>query len=150
MKKIFQDSGFTLAELMVGAVILLVTFVGIMLTYVKCMELNEMSRNSSTAVKGVKSRAEQIKNTDFDQILPTYNNTTFTIAGLTGMGVSYVDNSNPNLSKITVLYCWHERNGRILGEDTNLNGALNGGEDKNANGSLDSPVQLVTYIYKVL
>ena len=34
-----------------------------------------------------------------------------------------------------------------MGEDTNINGALNAGEDANGNGVLDSPVEMTTYIF---
>ena len=124
-----NQKGFTLVELMIAAMILGITFVGTILTFVRCLELNEMSRNSSTAVKAVKSRIEQMKDTTFNQIFTTFNNTTFAAAGLTGMGVTYVDNSNPDLLGVTVVFCWREKSGRVIGEDQNLNGVLDVGED---------------------
>ncbi len=48
---------------------------------------------------------------------------------------------------VTVTFCWRQSNGRLMGEDSNLNGALNTGEDVNGNGTIDSPVQLIAYIY---
>ena len=39
-------------------------------------------------------------------------------------------------------------NGRIIGEDKNLNGILDAGEDLNGNGELDSPVFLKSFISK--
>ena len=36
------------------------------------------------------------------------------------------------------------RSNRVIGEDKNLNGTLDGGEDSNANGRLDSPGQILT------
>ena len=47
-----------------------------------------------------------------------------------------------SLLEIVITISWRTRDGRIFGEDTNLNGALDAGEDKNSNGRYDSPVQL--------
>ncbi len=87
---------------------------------------------------------ELIKNTTFNQIKATYNGTTFTINNLNGMGVSYVDDSNPDLLKVTVTVCWRQKNGMVIGEDKDLDGVIDAGESSDA--ILDSPVQLVTYI----
>ena len=146
-KKNFSNTAFTLVELMVGAVILIITFIAILFAYAKCMELNEMSQNSAIAVAAVKTRVEQINNTAFNQILATYNNVSFTTAGLNGRGVSYVSNISTKVLQVTVTFCWKQKNGRVMGEDSNLNGQLNAGEDTNNNGILDSPVEIVTYIY---
>ena len=94
-----------------------------------------------------KNRLEQIKDTDFALIPATYNNVTFTTAGLDGMGVSYIDSTNPNLYVVRVAFCWQEKNGRIFGDDLDLDGVLDGGEDKNGNGFIDSPVQIIVSIY---
>jgi len=140
--------GFSLIELLIAVGIFLLAFVGILVSYLTCLELAQLSKNTSIAVHAVKARLETIENTAFDQTKATYNNITFTTAGLTGMGVSYVDDTNPRLLKITIPFCWKQPSGRIVGEDTNLNGQVNGSEDKNANGLLDSPVQIVTYRFQ--
>lgn len=141
-----QKVGFTLAELLIAALVFILAVSGILVSYINCLELSDQSKNFSRAVHGVKSRFEEIKNTSFSQIKATYNNVTFTTANLNGMGVSYVDDTNPILLKVTVTFCWKQGNGRVLGEDKNLNGQLNTGEDQNGNGLLDSPAQLVSYI----
>ena len=140
--------GFSLVELMIAAGIFLIAFVGILVSYMACLELNQISKNTSIAVHASKARLEAIKNTAFSQIKATYNNVTFTAAGLNGIGVSYVDDSNPRLIKITVSFSWKQPSGRVIGEDTNLNGQIDGSEDKNSNGILDSPVELVTYVFQ--
>lgn len=139
--------GFTLVELMVAAVIFVLAFVVILLSYIRCMELSEMSRNSSTALAAAKTRIEQIKDTAFSDIFVAYNNAAFDVTGVNGKGVSYVDNTNANLLKVTVTVCWKQKRGLIVGEDLDLDGQLDGGEDQNGNSLLDSPVQLVTYVY---
>ena len=130
-----------------AAVIMILAFSGILVGYMRCLDLSELCKNSSIAVQASKTQLETIKNTAFSQIKPTYNNVTFNAAGINGIGVSYVDDTNPNLLKITVTFCWRQSNRRIIGEDTNLNGAINGAEDKNGNGMLDSIVQLVSYVF---
>lgn len=142
-----KRNGFTLVELMVAAVIMIIAFVGILVAYIRCLEISEMSKNSSTALTASKSHMEQIKNTTFADILATYHNVAFTAPNLNGMGVSYVDASNPDLLQVTVTFCWRQKSGLRVGEDTDLDGVIDAGEDVNANGMLDSPVQLVTYIY---
>lgn len=148
MRDKHKSRAFTLIELMVAAVVFILAFVGILLSYLKCLELNEISKNSSLAVRATKGRLEEIRNKTFNQIKASYNNVPFTAAGLSGMGVSYVDDTDPNLLKITVTFCWKQYSGLIVGEDKNLNGQLNAGEDKNGNNLLDSPTTMVSYVYK--
>ncbi|MCD4781487.1 MAG: prepilin-type N-terminal cleavage/methylation domain-containing protein [Candidatus Omnitrophica bacterium] len=147
--KIKKQEGFTLVEVMVAAVIFVLMFVGMLLTFVKCLELNDLARNSSIATLEAKSRMEDIRNAVFTTVLGTYHNATFTVPGVTGMGVSYVDNTVVDLLEITVVVCWQQKNGRIIGEDTNLNGQLDGGEDTNGNGRLDSTVEIISYMYNI-
>ncbi len=138
----------TLPELLVAVAIFVLAFAGIVVSYIACLDLNEISKNSSIAVHAVKDRIEEIKNRPFDQIKAIYHNVSFTTAGLNGKGISYVDDSSPCLLLITVSFSWRQRNGRIIGEDLNLNGQLNAGEDKNNNGMLDSLVEVATRIFK--
>ena len=146
--KVFAKKGLSLVELMIAAAIFLVTFVGILASYLACLELSEMSKNSSIALHATKARMEAIKNTTFSQIKATYNNIPFAVTGFKGMGISYVDDTNPVLLKVTLSFSWKQPRGRTVGEDTNINGVLDAGEDKNGNGQLNSPVELVTYIFQ--
>jgi hypothetical protein len=139
--------GMTLVEVIVSTCVFLMAVVGILYSFVKCIELNEIGRESTIAVVGVKNKLEEIKSVNIASIFTTYDNTTFTITGLNGKGVIYVDNSNSRLLEVKVVFCWRLMGGRIVGEDTNLNGVLNTGEDKNGNGQIDSNVQIVTRIY---
>lgn len=136
-----------MAEVMVAAVVMILAFVGILVTYTKCLELNEMSRNKSMATRAAKTRMEQISNSDFTQLMANFNNVSFFEPAINGAGVSYVNNTNPDLVQITVSFCWRQKNGLLIGEDTDLDGSLDAGEDTNGNGIIDSTVQLVTYRY---
>ena len=149
LRRLNHQKGFTVVEVMIATLILVPLFAIGMMVFVKCMDLSDMSKNSSLAVWGVKKRIASIENTAYNQIFNTYNNTTFTLNGLTGIGKTYIDNSSADHLIVTVLFCWKERNGRVIGEDKNLNGVLNGGEDTNGNGKLDSMVQLSTQIYNM-
>lgn len=143
-----NNTGMSLLEMLIAATVFIVAFVVVLISYLTCLELNEVSKNTSTALHATKARFEQIQNTPFNQIKAAYHNVTYTATGLTGMGVSYVDDTNPRLLKITLSFSWKQPGGRMIGEDTNLNGVLNAGEDKNANGIIDSPVEVVSYLFQ--
>jgi len=142
-----DPQGFTLPELMVAAMVTVIAFMGILYTYARYLELDELSRNTAIALQTSQNKIEAIKNTQFDQIVATFNNQTFTSSGINGRGVVTIDATNPKLMLVTVTFSWKQTNNRMMGEDTNLNGVLNTGEDKNGNGLMDSPVQLIAYIY---
>lgn len=155
-KRVFEGlSGFTLPELMISAFILIVSFSGIMLSFARCMDLTELSKNSSNVIIIVESKMEEIKNTGFGQILATYNNTTFTDPSIDGIGVIYVDNinqdgtTNTDLVTVTISFCWAQKNGRIIGEDKNLDGQLSTAEKAAGDNDdiIDSIVQIVSAIY---
>lgn len=142
-----KEEGFALAEIMVSAVVMIIAFVGILLTYIKCQELNEISRNKSMATRAAKSRMEVIRNTDFTQLSANYHNVPFFDGNINGAGVSYVDTTDPDIFQITVSFSWQQKSGLVVGEDQNINGVLNAGEDADGNGMLDSIVQLTTFVY---
>ncbi len=151
LKKL-DNSGLTLVEMMIASFILVVAFVGVLLTFLKCMQLNEFNTNSNHAVVAAKNRMEQIKDTDFLLQVGTWNGTVFSAADLgeisgNSSGVSYVDNTLADLYEVTVSVCWRQKNGQIVGEDSDLDGVLDAGEDTNGNGMIDSPVQITTLIF---
>lgn len=146
-KYISKIDGFSLMELMVASVFLVVAFLAMIVGFIYCMELNDLSRNMSYATQAAKSRIETIKNTDFSQLAATHNGISFTSANLNGKGISYIDTTDPVLYKITVSFCWRQKSGRIIGEDKDLDGVLDTGEDLDGNGMIDSTVELVDYVY---
>ncbi len=124
------ENGFTLAELLVSAAILGIVITGIMVSYIRCMELNEVSQNKSLALKAARSRLELIKVTPFANLVATYNAVAFNVTGFNGKGVSYVTVVDAKNLRIRVSVSWKQKNNRVFGEDANLNGVLNAGEDK--------------------
>ena len=142
------NNGFTLAELIVAAAIMATVIAGILVSYIRCMELNEASQNKSMALKAARSRMETIKGSDYNNLVANYNGVTFNVTGFVGKGVSYVTVLDAKNTRVIVSVSWKQKNGRVYGEDKNLNGVLNAGEDKNADGMLNSPVDITTRIYK--
>ncbi len=142
-----SQKGLTLPELLIATLIFTVAFAGILLGILSCMELSEMTQHSTAALYASKSRIAAIENTPFAQISANYNNTTFTAPDVNGIGVVNINSPSADTWDVTVTFCWRQTTGRIIGEDTNLNGQLNAGEDQNGNGILDSPVKLTTSVY---
>lgn len=148
MKK-SKDLGFTLVEVLLAAGILATTLCGILATYISCFELASTSKNLTLAINSAQMRIEEIRDYAFSGIFTDYNNQTFTVDEIipgNSQGIIYVDNSNPELLKVTISVCWRQGASRIIGEDKDLDGILDAGEDANGNNMIDSPAQLVTLI----
>ena len=148
LKFLSTAKGFTLAELIVAAGIMVVVFAGILMSYIRCMELNEASQNKSMATKAARSQMEVIRNSDYDNLFTNYNGVTFDVVGFVGKGVSYVTVLDTINTRVIVSVSWKQKNGRVYGEDKNLNGALNAGEDNNSDSMLNSPVDITTRFFK--
>ena len=145
----FSSDGLTLPELLVSTAILFWVFAAVVISFMRSIELNEISRSTSLALLAAQSKLAAIESTTFGQIPAAFHNTTFTSPDLNGLGVVTINSTtNPDLLGATVTFCWQQKNGRVMGEDLDLNGQLDSGEDKNSNGVLDSPVTLYTEIYK--
>lgn len=142
-----NQKGFTLPELLVSMILLAPLYMGVSLSFIQCMSLNDASQEFSQAIGSVQNQVSVMHNTPFDQVFSTYNNTTFTVAGMTGIGAIDVDNSAADLLTVTVSYCWQTKDGRLMGEDVNLNGQLDAGEDVDNDGLISSPATLITMMY---
>jgi len=147
--KSLSSGAFTLMELMIAALILSLAIVGLLASYISCMQLTEITRNTSIAMNAIQAKAEEIEGHTYDNIKADYDGVSFTPLRLNGVGISYIDDTNPNLIKITVSLSWRQSRGLVIGEDANLNGQWDAGEDTLiANNTLDSPAEIVTYIAK--
>ena len=146
MKRRLYERGFTLVEVMLAVTIAAVALCGILATYAACFTLIRTSKNASIATSAAQGLLDEIRNTSFPLITSTYDGMNFIVNNMpSNMGVVYVDDSNPELLKVTISVCWKQGN-TVVGEDTNLNGSLDAGEDVNGNGIIDSPVELTTLI----
>ena len=148
-KMITQNKGLSLAELLVATFVLVLGVGGILISYVRCLELNDLAKNTALALKEASSQMEQVKSTAFAQIKTNHNLRTFTVPGITtSRGVIYVDDADQSLLAVTISVSFKQRNGRICGEDKNFNGQADVGEHTSGNGILDSPVSLSTRIFR--
>lgn len=155
MFSVADKTGFSLLELMLASVILIIAIGGLLSSYTLCFNINEMAKNQTLSIAVIQERLEDIRDHSFNSIFTDYNNSNFEITGIVNQdaeGSIRVDNSDPDLLKIIVSACWRQQGGRIIGEDNGrgggiaLNGRLDGNEDANANGIMDSPAQIVTLI----
>lgn len=149
----FFKSGFSLIEILMATVILVVAVTGLIQLFIYCSILSEESRNLAQAMTEAQSTFEKISNDNYSAIITDYAaggtpGNKFDLSQGNGKGVIYIDSSNPDLLKIEIVVSWRNQNGRIIGEDTNLNGILDGAEDSNGNGKLDSPGTFISWIAK--
>lgn len=163
-----SETGFTLAELMVAALILITILVGLLASYVTCFDLNETSKNMTLAMDAINQKMAQISDYSFSNACSAFNGTTFTLADSDlqlmpageSRGKIYIypysssDTSSTCAScvscdytmlRVVISVCWRQKSGRVIGEDKDLDGALDFGEDTNGNNQIDSPAQIVTF-----
>jgi type II secretory pathway pseudopilin PulG len=145
--------GFTLLELMLSAAILIVAIGGLLSAYILCFHLTETAKNTTLATNAIQLKLEEIRDTDFDEIITDYDHTTFTVNGFSAgqaIGSITVESITTDLLMVTVSVCWRQSGNRIMGEDNGggggvaLSGYLEGTEDTNANGIVDSPAMIST------
>lgn len=103
------------------------------------------------ALINAQSKLEEMRNESFSLITTNYGSggtpgNTFDMSPGTGKGVIYIDSSNSNLLAVTISISWRNQNGRIIGEDADLDGILDAGEDTNGDGQLNSPVTMTSLI----
>ncbi|MFH0856214.1 MAG: prepilin-type N-terminal cleavage/methylation domain-containing protein [Candidatus Omnitrophota bacterium] len=166
-KKRLSKKGFTIAEVLLAVAILAFALCGILATYLACFNLSGISKNMNIATSCAQGVIEQLRAKPFTQVTPgmvflvngvNYSSSLvssniycwkFTVPTSSmppdnKMAV-YIDFSDGDLLKVTVSVCWKQA-GKIIGEDTDLNGILDPGEDANGNGLIDSPVELITLV----
>ncbi len=148
-----NNGGFTLVELLVTAGILAFCIISIMQLFIYAGIEASLAGNKTQAISEAQNKIEEIRNHNFANIVANYGvggtpGNIFNLSSLTGKGVVEIDNSNPELLVITVLVCWQDKGGRIIGEDANLDGVLDAGagEDTDGDNKLDSPVTIVTML----
>jgi len=143
-KRFYFVKSFSLAEVLLGTIILILVISTTLITYINCFILIDTIKNiniASTAAQGI---IEEMRSSIFDNLMDNYNGLNFVLNDIPeSMGTVYINNANPEFLEVTVSVCWRQRN-RVIGEDTNLNGSLDVGEDLNNNGIIDSAAQLTT------
>ncbi len=149
--KIFRRNSFTIVEVVMTAAILAVSIVGIVQLFAHNAFLTDLSRNLSVVIIEAQDKMEEIRNHSYSSIVADYSSGgspghTFALTNPIGRGLIYIDSSNSNLLKIEIMVSWRNRQGRVIGEDADLDGVIDSGEDVNSNGKLDSSVTLTTYL----
>jgi Tfp pilus assembly protein PilV len=89
MKKI---RAFTLAEMLLAAIILTVGIIGILLVFINCMFLDDANRNLTVAVSHGQFAMEEIKDTAFANISNNYNNVTWNASAIAAKSLSALNN----------------------------------------------------------
>jgi type II secretory pathway pseudopilin PulG len=147
LPSIRSPKAFTIAELLIATAIILLTSLAILFSYVQCLELNTINKDTMAVLEQARNTVEAIKSTPFGEIYDAYNKKIVALKDPEGIAIVEVDNKNPQLLSVSVKCFWKTKN-RMVGEDKNLNGILDKDEDKNENGKLDSPITLFTDIAK--
>ncbi len=143
-----QRDGFSLLEILITFAILIFFFLGVIAFFAQITIASQAARDSLMALVEAQTKLEEIRNYPFDDIAGDYavNGTpgaSFVMTEISGgMGWIYVDTTDPDMYIVEIYMHWSDRFGRVVGEDVNLNGVLDGGEDANGNGKLDSTVSL--------
>lgn len=169
--KLNSLTGFTLAELMVAALILITILVGLLASYVTCFDLNETSKNFTLAMDAINQKMAEVSDYSFSNICSNFgiSNSTFTLsdsdfqlmpAGDSRGNIYVYPYTTSSISsacasgctcdytmlRVVISVCWRQKSGRVIGEDKDLDGVLDSGEDTNGNNQIDSPAQLVTFL----
>jgi hypothetical protein len=156
MRPLPVKKSITLAEMLLATAITAFAICNILVMYTACFDLIGTAKNMNIATNAAQGLIEGMRNSTFQQIDDTYgvnptadadiSYSNFVVNAIpSSMGVVYINDTNPELLQATVSVCWRQKN-RVIGEDKNLNGALDAGEDANGNKILDSPVELTTLI----
>jgi len=102
----FSYNAFSLVELMVSIIILMVVISGCLLTYIYCVLLNDTSHNLVVAVNDAQYVLEQIKSLAYGDIA-TYTDPAF--SNLPSEVVTLNRVMGASMSTITVNVSWQER-----------------------------------------
>ena len=149
----FANKGFSLPEFMVAVGILAFVIVGLFRIFIYCAVLSNLSRNMTIALSEAETKLEEMRNHPFNSIVTDYSSggtpgNTFSTTQLDGMGVIYIDSSNPELLVVEIMVSWKNDNNRIVGEDIDLDGEIDSGEDIDNDSKLDSLVTIASMISK--
>lgn len=148
-----RRNGFTLVELMLTTAILAIAIIGVFSIYNASIVLSDMAGALTQMANIARYKLESLYTENFDS-LDNHNGETFNLSGFgsdtlavkEAKGVYKISSYSPNLKRVTASITYKTKGGRIIGEDSNLNGVLDLGEDINGDSRLSSPVELTTII----
>lgn len=144
---------------MLTTAILAIAIIGVFSIYDASIVLSDMAGTLTQMANIARYKLESLYTENFD-LLDNHNGETFDLSEFTdatlfgngtlavkdAKGVYRITSYNSNLKKVTLSISYKIKGGRIIGEDTNLNGLLDPGEDTNKDSRLSSPVEIATII----
>ncbi len=139
-----RKKAFTLVEILVSTAIMAIAITSTLQVLIFLLQMNEANQVSVLCMNRLQGRMDEVKSVLYDDVVARYDGVQFTVPELTARsirhsGVIYATEIEPGfLTDVKVVICW-ENKSRVMGEDANFNGLLDGGEDENGNGELDSP-----------
>ncbi len=83
-----QKWAFTLPELMIATMVLAFVLTGALGTFIYCSILSNAAKNRTAAISEAQSKLDEIANSTYDNIVSTYNSTTFNLTQITGGSAS--------------------------------------------------------------
>ena len=163
-------NGLTYTEIILALPIALLSILAATAAILGAMGFNETARAYTQGMNLGIYRLEEIRKSatlnvsSFStQMVSNYNNKRFPtygtalqaevnaleslgIAPLGAEAITRVSMISSDLADVTVVVCSKDKNGKVIGEDKNFNGILDGSEDTNGNGILDSPITFHTLV----
>ena len=114
-----HKQGFTMVELLVAISIFSIVAVYFFQVYVQTMFLAENTKNSFFALSEAHTKLEEIRNSTYESISSTYNNTSFSLTQPTGgsgaISVSSIGSQVAgNLLQIQITVTWQNKNQRSV------------------------------------
>ncbi|MFC1674366.1 prepilin-type N-terminal cleavage/methylation domain-containing protein [Candidatus Omnitrophota bacterium] len=101
-----SDKAFTLIEILITMVILLIVITGLLLTFFNCIILNEGNSNTVIAVNDAQFVLEEVKGLAYTHI-PVYSPPDF--SNLNNEDVDYDYDVGVSVTEVTVTISWNDR-----------------------------------------
>ncbi len=155
-----MKKAFTMVEVILVTVIVVVISTALITTFVTCLALNENSRMMTIAMNIARDKIEETINSKANWTGPLLSSRSYGISALSKApslgGYSFngscqvlVFEKAPTLKLARVAVCWKLKNGRVVGSDLNLNGQSDSVETWEVWGgatAITSPVVITTAI----
>ncbi|NQT96077.1 MAG: hypothetical protein HQ572_06455 [Candidatus Omnitrophica bacterium] len=140
-------AGLTLVELTIAIAIFVIAACGIVSLFISCATFTDSAGNITRMTNVARQELEDnVRSANF-ATLNTYSQLPPNVPPRTSLAC-YVQNHPTvnDIKQVIIVVCYEEKSNRVLGEDQNLNGVLDGGEDSDGNGRLSSLCEVATYI----
>lgn len=109
MMRRFREKGLTLIEVAIAIVLLAVSLCGSLSLFSYCNAFITRTRNTTIAVSEAYAVLEQIRASEYHQLLPIYNTVVNDLPG--GACLVNIVNTNPELLNVTATVSWQVKGG---------------------------------------